>query len=215
MILTFITCLTAAATLISISLSHVTATSHLLPGIPFCVPLNLPPGFYRWWIPILISETVLCGLALYRGLQSYFNRRNLFQSGKELIEILIRDSVLYFLILFGVYLCNTIVFIIGDPTQIESSVGYSVAMSCVMGSRLCLNVRGMVHNDEDLPNLSGEAANPYSSHGRGHRPSMRGTRQGSQGVIIRTLGDSESSVVGQLSGIEMDQLRGMKGGLPK
>lgn len=82
-------------------------------------------------------------------------------------------------------------------------------MSCVMGNRLCLNVRGMVHTDEDLPNLSREAINYYSSHHRG--PSMRGTRQGSQGVVVRAVQvDSDSSAIGKLSEFEMDELRGMK-----
>ena len=82
-------------------------------------------------------------------------------------------------------------------------------MSCVMGNRLCLNVRGMVHNDEDLPNLSREAINHFNSHARG--PSMRGTRQGSQGIVVRAMVDSEQgSPTSKLSEYEMDELRGMK-----
>lgn len=29
----------------------------------------------------------------------------------------------------------------------EAAIGYAVAFSCVMGNRLCLNVRGMVHHE--------------------------------------------------------------------
>ena len=35
-------------------------------------------------------------------------------------------------------------------TYTESAISYSVSMSCVLGSRLCLNVRGMVWQDDDI-----------------------------------------------------------------
>ena len=31
----------------------------------------------------------------------------------------------------------------------EAAIGYAVAFSCVMGNRLCLNVRGMVHHGHE------------------------------------------------------------------
>ena len=39
---------------------------------------------------------------------------------------------------------------ISQVTYTESAISYSVSMSCVLGSRLCLNVRGMVWEDEDI-----------------------------------------------------------------
>ncbi|KAI0071670.1 hypothetical protein K474DRAFT_1712275 [Panus rudis PR-1116 ss-1] len=209
----------SASTLMGIFLSQITATSHIIPGLSFCVPLNIPTHFFAWWIPILISETLLCGLALYRGFQSYYSQNTIFQSGRDLIEILIRDSVLYFLVLFGVYLCNTIIFILGDQAQLESAIGYSVAMSCVMGNRLCLNVRGMLYDDEDiLPRNSGalpthptrpsqarvETLQLRSNHAPVRHPSHRS-------MIIR-VGHDEHTGSGsdRLSEFEMVELRGMK-----
>ena len=61
-----------------------------------CVPSGLPGDFYAFWIPMLISESVLCGLALFRGFQSYRPGSNVFQSGRRIIEILVRDSLSYF-----------------------------------------------------------------------------------------------------------------------
>ena len=45
---------------------------------------------------MLISESVLCGLALHRGFGSYRPGANVMQSGRRIIEILVRDSLSYF-----------------------------------------------------------------------------------------------------------------------
>ena len=45
---------------------------------------------------MLISESFLCGLAIYRGFESYRPGDNVVQSGRRIIEILVRDSVSYF-----------------------------------------------------------------------------------------------------------------------
>ena len=61
-----------------------------------CAPFGLPDDFYAFWIPMLISESFLCGLAIYRGFESYRPGDNVVQSGRRIIEILVRDSVSYF-----------------------------------------------------------------------------------------------------------------------
>jgi len=154
MSVTFAGAVIASSTLMGISLAQTRVISNMIPGLPFCVPTFTPKIFYSFWIPMLISETVLCGLALWRGIQSFRQNRTLFQSGKKMIEVLIRDSFLYFLIMFAVYLANTVIFILGDATKMESSIGYTVTFSCVLGSRLCLNVRSLVRDDDFLPSPS-------------------------------------------------------------
>lgn len=154
MSVTFVGSVIASSTLMGISLSQTKVASNLIPNLPFCVPTFTPQIFYAFWIPMLVSETVLCGLALWRGIQTYSQDRTIFQSGKKMIEVLIRDSFLYFLIMFAVYLTNTVIFILGDPTKMESSIGFAVTFSCVLGSRLCLNVRSLVRDDDFLPTPS-------------------------------------------------------------
>lgn len=61
-----------------------------------CIPSNVPAHFYAFWIPMLVSESVLCGLALVRGFRAYTPGSNVFQNGKRIIEILVRDSLFYF-----------------------------------------------------------------------------------------------------------------------
>jgi hypothetical protein len=69
-----------------------------IPGLAVCVANNIPDYFYAFWIPILAYESLLCGLALFRGFQTFRSSASPFRSGKYLVRILIRDSVLYFLV---------------------------------------------------------------------------------------------------------------------
>jgi hypothetical protein len=69
-----------------------------LPAVgTFCFPLNIPYYYYAFWIPTLVFESILCAMALFRGYQTYKSSGPLIQSGKYLVNILIRDSGLYFM----------------------------------------------------------------------------------------------------------------------
>ena len=76
-------------------------TSHLIPGRPICVPLNISTHFWSFWVPLLAFETLMCSLALFRGFQSY-KRHEILNGdstvGSRLLQILIRDSILYFIV---------------------------------------------------------------------------------------------------------------------
>ena len=62
------------------------------------MPFGLPPHFYAFWIPMLISESVLCGFALFRGFKSYRPADSVLKSGRRMIEVLVRDSASYFVV---------------------------------------------------------------------------------------------------------------------
>ncbi|KZT02828.1 uncharacterized protein LAESUDRAFT_729797, partial [Laetiporus sulphureus 93-53] len=141
----------ASAAVMGSVLSKIKATAHMFPDHPFCVATGISNHFYAFWIPMLVSESVLCGLALARFAQTHRRGSTLFQTGKRLVESLIRDSVFYFVVMFATYLANAIVFIVGNATEVEIPVGFSVALSCVLGNRLCLNVRGMIRREQSVP----------------------------------------------------------------
>jgi len=170
MVCAFLASSAAAATLMGSVLSGITVHSHDIPGIPFCVAYNISDHFYAFWIPILFFETFLCGLAVLRGLQNFTNQSTIYLSGKRIFEILVRDSVLYFLIIFATYLVNLLWFSLGPDTLIEIPIGFSVAMSCVMGNRLLLNIRGAVRKsnlDEKLSSVDPEGGLPLHVMGSG------------------------------------------------
>ncbi|KAJ3863358.1 hypothetical protein EV359DRAFT_64873 [Lentinula novae-zelandiae] len=91
-----------------------------------CVPL-LPTFSYSFWIPRLAFETVLCILALIRGFQLHKDEIGETDwSGNDLMRILIRDSIGYYIVMFAIYLMCLVVWI----TNIDLagiSFGISVA----------------------------------------------------------------------------------------
>ncbi|KZT20876.1 hypothetical protein NEOLEDRAFT_1172285 [Neolentinus lepideus HHB14362 ss-1] len=149
MLSAFIVSVGASATIMGLVLVRVSTHSQLLPGIAFCLMLDVPSWFYTFWIPTLAFESLLCGLALIRAFGYFRARPTMFQSGRYIITILIRDSVIYYLIVFATYFANLVIFLTGSPGVLECGMGFAMAMSCVMGSRLCLNIRDVHYELED------------------------------------------------------------------
>ncbi|KAI0371864.1 hypothetical protein BV20DRAFT_940904 [Pilatotrama ljubarskyi] len=226
-------CLGAAASsafVMGDALAHITSVAVTLPsGSTVCVPTGLPSHFYAFWIPMLVSESVLCGLALFRGFQSYSPGSTVFQSGKRIIEILVRDSLFYFVIIFATYLTNTIIFFTRPDSEVEISIGFAVALSVVMANRLCLNVRGYIRAENaSLSTLP----TPYPAHSR-HYPSRLAYTSGGEGEDDEGYGYGEEEEsrdersrewgmttisVGHgcvLSEVEMRELRAMRAQSPK
>jgi hypothetical protein len=61
------------------------------------------PFFWSFWLPVMLSETVLCALVVIRTVTRVRERgqRRAFswtENGRELIMVLVRDSILYFLV---------------------------------------------------------------------------------------------------------------------
>ncbi|KAH9911117.1 uncharacterized protein B0H18DRAFT_1129102 [Fomitopsis serialis] len=141
----------ASAGIMGSLLAKITATAHPFPThpTPYCAASGLSASAYAFWIPMLISECVLCALAVSRFVHMHHTRAGatLFQNGRRLVVALIRDSVWYFVVMFATYLANTIVFVVGTATEIEIPIGFSVAFACVLANRLCLNARGMVRRE--------------------------------------------------------------------
>lgn len=67
-----------------------------------CVLQNTWPLSYLYWLPFLVFETILFVLALVKGVKSYLDHdlRLVFEGGKAMraMEVLLRDSILYFLL---------------------------------------------------------------------------------------------------------------------
>ncbi|KAH8117795.1 hypothetical protein DFH11DRAFT_1570744 [Phellopilus nigrolimitatus] len=210
----FLAAMATSATIMGNELSGVEARANLIPTTKFCIPVSPLPHFYAFWVPILCFETLLCILACARGYKSYrdheisLRRRRPKASvhdlvntqaesenvgGLNILEILLRDSVGYFIIMFATYLTTTMIWIFGSLSVIEIPVGFTVALSSVIGNRLLLNLRGS--------QASATSANTNS-------PSIVGTGYSnhlSTGVI--TIDDECGQ---EMSGYEMRALRNLK-----
>jgi len=137
----FVLASAAAATMMGTVLAGITARAFNIAGFSFCAAGNTTHHFYAFWIPILVYETILCVLAMLRGIQNYRETSSVYLSGKRIFAILVRDSILYFLVMFATYFVNFILFLKEPIALIEVPIGFSVALSCVMGNRLLLNIR--------------------------------------------------------------------------
>ncbi|EIN05812.1 hypothetical protein PUNSTDRAFT_137297 [Punctularia strigosozonata HHB-11173 SS5] len=157
----------ASATIMGAVLSRATAIVVTLPTTPramqTCAPAGVSPRFYTFWIPIIVFEALLCVLALGRGLHAYHvahpplppplgakaeagagGRSRWWESGTKLVDVLVRDSVVYFVVMFATYLTNAMVWFLGSESALEVPIGFSVAFASVLGNRLCLSVRSLI-----------------------------------------------------------------------
>ncbi|KAF9063489.1 hypothetical protein BDP27DRAFT_1367968 [Rhodocollybia butyracea] len=190
----FILATGSAAAIMVIALNHLQAQAHLGPGLP-CVPLQIPSYFYTFWIPILAFETLLCILALNRGFQSHRDNGAPFQSGKRIIGVLIRDSVVYYIVMFATYLTCLLVWLVNN-SLLEVPIGFTIAFSCVLGNRVILNVRKI---NEELKEEAEEREDRFT----------RSSRKGNSSRTMTTtqMPEPESDT---LTDFEMAQLRTMK-----
>ncbi|KAJ7895502.1 hypothetical protein B0H14DRAFT_2333890, partial [Mycena olivaceomarginata] len=188
MVATFVVSSASSAVIMGTVLQGIKAHSHPILGTTFCVPDGVPDYFFAFWLPIILFESLLCGLALYRGFQTFRAAGTLFQSGRHLVAILIRDSVLYFLVMFATYLTNMLVWASASTNFLEIPIAFSVALSCCLGNRIILNVREVNREIVETKEPSGESI----------KHQARETRSS-------FFGPSE-----QLTDIEMAQLRSMR-----
>jgi hypothetical protein len=187
MVTTFIISSASSAVIMGKVLSGITAVSHPLPGLAFCVPVGVADYFFAFWIPIIGFESLLCGLALCRGIQTFRASGSQYQSGRHLVAILIRDSVLYFLVMFATYFTNMLVWVTAPSNLLEIPIAFSVALSCCLGNRMILNVREV--NREIVE--SKESGETIKHQSRQTRSSFFGPAE-------------------QLTDVEMAQLRSMR-----
>jgi hypothetical protein len=108
-----------------------------------CTPLNIPHYFFALWLPIIAFEAVLVALAAYKGFSHIvqFARYGDWWCPKMLTGVLVRDSILYFVINFAVYLGTALVWALLPEPWLELPEGLCVAITATMGARLVLNLR--------------------------------------------------------------------------
>lgn len=143
LITSFITSIVVACILLGEMIRETKWIAAPFPDSPghFCTPTATWPLYYTLWIPLLSFETLLFGLALFKGYQSLRSEVRTGWSGRCVLNILIRDSIMYFFILFATYLTNMLIWTLGGTLLAEVPVGFASAMPTVMTQRLLLNVR--------------------------------------------------------------------------
>ncbi|KAL5532753.1 hypothetical protein ACEPAF_4527 [Sanghuangporus sanghuang] len=138
------------------------------PELHMCVKTNVPYLVRIFWIPILAGEALLVSLAVYKGLQTQIQlpTQNEWWSERApygFLRFLVRDSVLFFLMVSAPFLATELVWVIAGSDYIEVPVGFAIASSSIWSQRLLLNIRkhrqGPVEElhvtvDSDIPEFS-------------------------------------------------------------
>ncbi|KDQ60213.1 hypothetical protein JAAARDRAFT_32589 [Jaapia argillacea MUCL 33604] len=127
---------------------EVTATP--APAIKFCTIARAPSFLYGLWIPIITFESILFALALYKSACRFCSTVPGGWTGVSLLDVMIRDSVLYFFVTFAVYLTNAVVWFALPPEWIEITEAFSLSLTCIMGCHLLLNLLGAYYGENVL-----------------------------------------------------------------
>ncbi|KDR71154.1 hypothetical protein GALMADRAFT_254371 [Galerina marginata CBS 339.88] len=120
---------------------HSSAQVFPLPtGGKICAPTATTPSWFpTFWVPIFVFEVLLCTLAIV----SVFRTRKQAASTDRIgiVDILVRDSIAYFIIIGATYMTCFLMWLKAPIRFTDIPVYFTIAMSCVSGSRVLLNVR--------------------------------------------------------------------------
>lgn len=207
---------------------HMGAVSTPIPGIPYkaCLPFNIPPYFFAFWLPPLGYESLVFLLAAAKGYQTLHTafvatrnaarinipmprfsisgerrsetigrgsstvasahnhgaveavagnerggnggiigreaeariKRTTFfafkTTGSRLLEVMIRDSLWYFLLIFVCDMICSLIWLKGPDSLLQAVVGFGLVIPSVAGSHLLLNLRDAYYHPTGITTAS-------------------------------------------------------------
>ncbi|TFK39885.1 hypothetical protein BDQ12DRAFT_681408 [Crucibulum laeve] len=109
------------------------------PGIHHCTPTGVPPWFPVWWLPMILFDATLFVFALRIGIKHQREVQPLRRD--SIIEIIVRDSILYYLAVLSINGVNALMWLALKGLTYEIPQGFSIAAVCVLGCRMVINLR--------------------------------------------------------------------------
>jgi len=149
-----ILCMVEAVSVLTINGLGIPEGQTLRPsGSTGCYDLGIRDFYFLLWVLGLMFQTILFFLMLYKTWMAYKDEWR-----SPLLNLIARDSVLYFLPIFTLFLVNCLICVLA-PDMSEVTWGWSVAMACTLGSHLLLNMRERYFNG-DVHHSSGLGSKP-------------------------------------------------------
>ncbi|KAE9395757.1 hypothetical protein BT96DRAFT_997349 [Gymnopus androsaceus JB14] len=153
-------CVLAGAAVLGAVGSHSKGASELIPGIKRCTVYTQYHNLWLFWIPILVYETTTLILVLQLFIRYLRNRK---QWASNLLELLLKDMLLYLVVIFVTFICNAVLFANPDPTLAGILDPPTVVLLSILGNRMLFNLRaenkrsavGMVYQSGDLERREG------------------------------------------------------------
>ncbi|KAJ7634564.1 hypothetical protein FB45DRAFT_1025499 [Roridomyces roridus] len=133
----------------------------LPPGFPGCVLTGNNDWFGAFWAAPIATDTLIFLLTLWRTLR--YQREH---GRMNYMHILLRDGVMYFMIIFSVNLVNCIIYFSAVQDMKAAGASFSQIMTAIMISRLHLNLRrgsSRAVVTSELPMMSFATRAGYSS----------------------------------------------------
>ncbi|KAF8159258.1 hypothetical protein B0H34DRAFT_396508 [Crassisporium funariophilum] len=106
-----------------------------------CTSSLCQPLLIAFWIPFFLLETLVFSLTAWKSYKSYTTMK--LNGSSNLMAVLMRDGVLYYIVIMSVSICNFLIWIV-DPFASYLAVGLLKSLQATICSRLLLNLRGML-----------------------------------------------------------------------
>ncbi|KAG9081335.1 hypothetical protein FRC07_014548, partial [Ceratobasidium sp. 392] len=182
------------AAIIGVAFDSMKAVNEPVPGFHACALIGVPSRMYIYWATNLSFEAILFSLAVFKAWQNFTGRKGTRPtwSGPRILNILVRDSILYFLVIFITYVMNLVAWSTGGRSLYQLAISLAIALRASMGSRLLLNVREAYYNCEIV--LS---ENPLST--------IRWRQRHSDCVMMDSLPEHTTQGTLSVPGIEVDR----------
>ncbi|TFK76141.1 hypothetical protein BDN72DRAFT_831584 [Pluteus cervinus] len=133
-------------TLYSCAIASTKFETELQPGLIICDAGHFPTYSFLIWVPVLAFETLLFILAFRISYRHYSQCADTINWNRlTLLEVLLRDNFIYFLVAFVTYLVTLIAWLQVDSRYHPAIGSFTFSITIIMGSRLVLNLSEAFH----------------------------------------------------------------------
>jgi len=156
-------------------------TDHPTSDLQHCAVQSQYHFLWAFWIPVLCYESVMFSLVAYRTYIYLQNRRTYVS---QILDVLLRDSLIYFATILVLFVLNSVLFSLPDPSTAGLVTCPTLVLLSIMGNRMLLNLR-----EEDAKSLVGPAASqqgPGESLHFAHTQDSAGDQQNDDFTYERT-----------------------------
>ncbi|KDQ58853.1 hypothetical protein JAAARDRAFT_33606 [Jaapia argillacea MUCL 33604] len=116
-----------------------------------CIVTHMPPDAVGPWISAMAFEGILFFLVLYKTVV-HLLRLNYPLTRNSVTQVLVRDNIFYFFVVFSLYCLTVLAWYTFPIIWIQIFSNLNVTATCILGSRLILNIREASYRYEECVN---------------------------------------------------------------
>ncbi|KAJ7621012.1 hypothetical protein FB45DRAFT_1032281 [Roridomyces roridus] len=189
--------------LVGIGIAKLVTNHETLEMVPFLSnPLTLcvsqvPRFFVFDPIPIMVFDTILLCLVMYKAYLIQTETLDKKWTSTRLMQIMFRDSVLYFACTFVANLLNTLVWAVAPLELFTMGTAWAATVPIMAANRVLFSMRSAYHDQPNISELNVESIKFQTARRRGGTSSGLNGWSNSTALItlpspITAAGDSES-----------------------